>query len=203
MMKMGGNAAFSFRFSFVTEGLGGNAPFFKVFLTIFSVFERLCTVFLTLFGPIFRLGLGRFLGGYAPFYPSFINKVSSKFFLSPITSTAILTFLSGYIPLSCKGTTTSNSFREALTTLAGIPPICMMLFSGIGLKLFPVRIIFSPVRIEVGLKSFRTNDSNLKESIEVARKLFIRTSILHRLTFKLSGTITVREVFEILLIFAL
>lgn len=69
MMKMGGNAAFSFRFSFVTEGLGGNAPFFKVFLTIFSVFERQCTVFLTLFGPIFRLGLGRFLGGYAPFYP--------------------------------------------------------------------------------------------------------------------------------------
>jgi hypothetical protein len=70
MMKMGGNAAFSFRFSFVTEGLGGNAPFFKVFLTIFSVFERQCTVFLTLLGPIFRLGLGRFLGGYAPFYPS-------------------------------------------------------------------------------------------------------------------------------------
>src|SRR5690554_4199301 len=70
MMKMGGNAAFSFRFSFVTEGLGGNAPFFKVFLTIFSVFERQCTVFLTLFGPIFRLGLGRFLGGYAPFYPT-------------------------------------------------------------------------------------------------------------------------------------
>lgn len=69
MMKMGGNAAFSFRFSFVTEGLGGNAPFFKVFLTIFSVFERQCTVFLTLLGPIFRLGLGRFLGGYAPFYP--------------------------------------------------------------------------------------------------------------------------------------
>ena len=69
MMKMGGNAAFSFRFSFVTEGLGGNAPFFKVFLTIFSVFERQCTVFLTLFGPISRLGLGRFLGGYAPFYP--------------------------------------------------------------------------------------------------------------------------------------
>ena len=62
MMKMGGNAAFSFRFSFVTEGLGGNAPFFQVFLTIFSVF-------LTLLGPIFRLGLGRFLGGYAPFYP--------------------------------------------------------------------------------------------------------------------------------------
>jgi len=48
---------------------GCNAPFFKVFLTIFSVFERQCTVFLTLFGPIFRLGLGRFLGGYAPFYP--------------------------------------------------------------------------------------------------------------------------------------
>lgn len=68
-MKMGGNAAFSFRFSFVTEGLGGNAPFFQVFLTIFSVFERQCTVFLTLFGPIFRLGLDRFLGGYAPFYP--------------------------------------------------------------------------------------------------------------------------------------
>ena len=68
-MKMGGNAAFSFRFSFVTEGLGGNAPFFKVFLTIFSVFERQCTVFLTLLGPIFRLGLGRFLDGYAPFYP--------------------------------------------------------------------------------------------------------------------------------------
>ena len=68
MMKMGGNAAFSFRFSFVTEGLGGNAPFFKVFLTIFSVFERQCTVFLTLLGPIFRLGLDRFLGGYAPFY---------------------------------------------------------------------------------------------------------------------------------------
>src|SRR5690554_2759896 len=71
MMKMGGNAAFSFRFSFVTEGLGGNAPFFKVFLTIFSVFERQCTVFLTLFGPISRLGLGRFLGGYAPFYPRY------------------------------------------------------------------------------------------------------------------------------------
>src|SRR5690554_4674801 len=70
MMKMGGNAAFSFRFSFVTEGLGGNAPFFKVFLTIFSVFERQCTVFLTLLGPIYRLGLDRFLGGYAPFYPN-------------------------------------------------------------------------------------------------------------------------------------
>src|SRR5690554_1531530 len=69
MMKMGGNAAFSFRFSFVKEGLSGNAPFFKVFLTIFSVFEWQCTVFLTLLGPISRLGLGRFLGGYAPFYP--------------------------------------------------------------------------------------------------------------------------------------
>jgi len=40
-----------------------------VFLTIFSVFERQCTVFLTLLGPIYRLGLDRFLGGYAPFYP--------------------------------------------------------------------------------------------------------------------------------------
>ncbi len=59
------------QFSFVTEGLGGNAPFFKVFLTIFSVFERQCTVFLTLLGPIYRLGLGRFLGGYAPFYPRY------------------------------------------------------------------------------------------------------------------------------------
>src|SRR5690554_2262742 len=78
MMKMGGNAAFSFRFSFVTEGLGGNAPFFKVFLTIFSVFERQCTVFLTLFGPISRLGLGRFLGGYAPFYPNTVKKVQMR-----------------------------------------------------------------------------------------------------------------------------
>jgi hypothetical protein len=77
MMKMGGNAAFSFRFSFVTEGLGGNAPFFKVFLTIFSVFERQCTVFLTLFGPIFRLGLDRFLGGYAPFYPCMALEIDS------------------------------------------------------------------------------------------------------------------------------
>jgi hypothetical protein len=67
---MGGNAPFSFRFSLAREGLGGNAPFFQPFLAVFSVFERQCSVFLTLFWPFFRLRLSRFLGGYAPFYPT-------------------------------------------------------------------------------------------------------------------------------------
>src|SRR5690554_4317202 len=94
MMIMGGNAAFSFRFSFVTEGLGGNAPFFKVFLTIFSVFERQCTVFLTLLGPIFRLGLGRFLGGYAPFYPIITTNLGfdrwQEIFGDPVLTAALV-----------------------------------------------------------------------------------------------------------------